>query len=141
VSACCWTAWEHFSAISSWQQNIDSYILMRTLWLCICFVLDEHVELDFIVQAHRNNSQEIHSPKQQSRDTLRPTCIYYHDPEQTSSEFILSYRRSNKHNNFIVFGLTRPGFEPTIYRNRGDHANYYTTEAITLTITQPRRSR
>jgi hypothetical protein len=90
---------------------------------------------------HRNNSQEIHSPKQQSRDTLRPTCIYYHDPEQTSSEFILSYRRSNKHNNFIVFGLTRPGFEPTIYRNRGDHANYYTTEAITLTITQPRRSR
>jgi hypothetical protein len=90
---------------------------------------------------HRNNSQEIHSPKQQSRDTLRPTCIYYHDPEQTSSEFILSYRRSNKHNNFIVFGLTRPGFEPTIYRNRGDHANYYATEAITLTITQPRRSR
>jgi hypothetical protein len=25
--------------------------------------------------------------------------------------------------NFIVFGLTRPGFEPTIYRTRGEHAN------------------
>ena len=27
--------------------------------------------------------------------------------------------------NFIVFGLTRPGLEPTIYRTRGDPANHY----------------
>jgi hypothetical protein len=32
--------------------------------------------------------------------------------------------------NFIVFGLTRPGLEPTIYRNRGEQANHYTTEAV-----------
>ena len=31
---------------------------------------------------------------------------------------------------FIVFGLTRPGLEPTIYRTRGEHANYYVTDAI-----------
>jgi hypothetical protein len=30
--------------------------------------------------------------------------------------------------NYIVFGLTRPGFEPTICHNRRDHAEYYTTE-------------
>ena len=32
--------------------------------------------------------------------------------------------------NLIVSGLTRPGFEPTIYRTRGKHANHYTTDAV-----------
>ena len=31
---------------------------------------------------------------------------------------------------FIVFGLTRPGLEPTIYRTRGEHANHYATDAV-----------
>ena len=31
-------------------------------------------------------------------------------------------REEATHTNFIVFGLTRPGFEPTIYRSRGEHA-------------------
>jgi hypothetical protein len=30
--------------------------------------------------------------------------------------------------NFIVFGLTRPRLEPTIYRTQGEHAHHYTTE-------------
>jgi hypothetical protein len=34
--------------------------------------------------------------------------------------------------NFIVFGLTRPAFEPTIYRTRGEHDNYYTTDALKI---------
>jgi hypothetical protein len=29
-----------------------------------------------------------------------------------------------------VFGLTRPRLEPTIYRTRGEHANYYATDAV-----------
>jgi hypothetical protein len=32
--------------------------------------------------------------------------------------------------NFIVFGLTPPGLEPTIYHTRGEHANNYTTHAV-----------
>jgi hypothetical protein len=32
--------------------------------------------------------------------------------------------------NFIVFGLTRQGLDPTIYRTRGEHANHYTTDAV-----------
>jgi hypothetical protein len=36
------------------------------------------------------------------------------------------------HTNFIVFGLTRPGLEPTIYRTRGEHATHYTTAAVTI---------
>jgi len=32
--------------------------------------------------------------------------------------------------NYIIFGLTRLGLEPTIYHTRGQHANYYTTNAV-----------
>jgi hypothetical protein len=32
--------------------------------------------------------------------------------------------------NFIVFGLTRPGLEPTIYRIRGEHANDNATDVV-----------
>jgi hypothetical protein len=28
--------------------------------------------------------------------------------------------------NVIVFGLTRPGLEPSIYHARGEHSNHYT---------------
>ena len=34
------------------------------------------------------------------------------------------------HTNFIIFGLTRPEIEPTIYRIRDEHANHYTTNAV-----------
>jgi hypothetical protein len=33
--------------------------------------------------------------------------------------------------NFIVFGFTQLGLEPTIYYPRGEHANHYTTDAVT----------
>jgi hypothetical protein len=32
--------------------------------------------------------------------------------------------------NFIVFGFTQPGLELTIYRDRGEHANHYVTDAF-----------
>jgi hypothetical protein len=32
--------------------------------------------------------------------------------------------------NFIVFGLTPSGLEPTVYRTRGEHANHCTTNAV-----------
>jgi hypothetical protein len=32
---------------------------------------------------------------------------------------------------FIVFGLTRLVLEPMIYHTRGEHANHYTTDAVT----------
>ena len=39
---------------------------------------------------------------------------------------------SQPNTNFIIFGLTRPVLEPTIYRTRGEHANYYATDAVEL---------
>ena len=32
--------------------------------------------------------------------------------------------------NFIVFGVTLSGLEPTIYFTRDAHANHYTTDAV-----------
>ena len=32
--------------------------------------------------------------------------------------------------NFIVFGLTRPGLEPTIYLSQDEYANHYTADAV-----------
>jgi hypothetical protein len=34
--------------------------------------------------------------------------------------------------NVIVVGLTRPGLERTIYRTRGEHANNYTTDKVSM---------
>ena len=36
--------------------------------------------------------------------------------------------------NFIVFGLTRPEFEPTIYRTQGEHPKHYATDAVQIRI-------
>jgi hypothetical protein len=32
-------------------------------------------------------------------------------------------------NNYIVFGLTRPGLEPLIYRTLGEHVYHFNTDA------------
>jgi hypothetical protein len=37
---------------------------------------------------------------------------------------------SSKMPNLIVFGQTRPGLDPTIYRTYGEHANNYATDAV-----------
>jgi hypothetical protein len=37
--------------------------------------------------------------------------------------------------NCIVFGLTRPGLEPTIHRIRGEHSNHYAIDAVVRVYT------
>jgi hypothetical protein len=36
--------------------------------------------------------------------------------------------------NFIVFGLTQPGVEPTMYRTRGEHANHYYNKNVPVKL-------
>ena len=38
--------------------------------------------------------------------------------------------RETTNTNSIVFGLTRSGLEPTIYRTLGEHVNHYTTDVV-----------
>ena len=39
--------------------------------------------------------------------------------------------------NFIVFGLTGRGLEPTVYHTRGEHANHYSTDAVSTELNHP----
>jgi hypothetical protein len=43
-------------------------------------------------------------------------------------------RKEATNTNCLVIGLTKPGLEPTIYRTRGKHANYYATDALAFMI-------
>ena len=43
--------------------------------------------------------------------------------------------------NFIVFGFTQPGLELTIYRDRGEHANHYVTDAFEHAMKERKVSR
>jgi hypothetical protein len=63
------------------------------------------------------------SLKQQS--AYSPTRTHYPDSEPASLcsfSLMLVLSKEATNTNFIVLGLTRPGFEPMIYRTRGEHA-------------------
>ena len=75
----------------------------------IRFVIDQHAEVDFIVLAHWNNTPRI------AMSPLSDILFWFWEATNTK---------------FTVFGLTRPGLEPTIYRTWGEHVNHYTTDAI-----------
>ena len=46
--------------------------------------------------------------------------------------WVLSGEATNA--NFIVFGLTWSGLDLTIYRSRGEHANHYKTDQVSLML-------
>ena len=89
------------------------------------FVLDQHAELDL---------HGASSLKQQSADrhVAPPEHIILipSQPVFTPSPSCCVLSGEATQINFIVFGLTRPGLEPTIYHTRGEHANHYATDAV-----------
>jgi hypothetical protein len=52
----------------------------------------------------------------------------------------VSLSREATNTNYIIFGLTRSGFEPTIYRTLGKHANHYTTDVLDMYLLYCRKS-
>ena len=48
----------------------------------------------------------------------------------THSKQLTTNAEKQQNTNFIVFDLTQPGPEPTIYRTRGENANHYVTDAV-----------
>ena len=79
----------------------------------------------FIVLAHWNNSPQVNM-------SLHSHTLFWFWADQSfalsSQCCMLSGEATNT--NFIVFGMTRPGLEPTIYRTQGEHANHYATDAV-----------
>jgi hypothetical protein len=84
---------------------------------------------NFIVLAHRhwNNSPLI------DMSTHSDTLSWF----QASKSLLFSpycsvISREATNTNYIVFGFTRSGLEPTIYCTRGEHGNHYTTNEPTI---------
>ena len=79
----------------------------------------------FIVLAHWSNSPQI------DMSSISDTLSWFR-----AIQFLLfllnaaCFAEKQQISNFIVFGLTRLGFEPTIYCSRGEHANHYNTDAV-----------
>ena len=90
----------------------------------VSLIPDQHAELNFdCASALKQHSAGRH---------VAPLGNIILIPRQPQSLlFLLNAAYSTeKHHNFIVFVLTRPGFEPTIYRAWSEHVNHYATDAI-----------
>ena len=88
------------------------------------FVLDQHAELDFYIAS---------SLKQQSAD--RHVAPLGHIILIPSRPVLLNAAclPEKQHISIcIVFGMTRQGLEPTIYRTRGEHSNHYATDVVRI---------
>ena len=76
------------------------------------------------------------SLKQQSGDRhvvlLRHIILFPSQPVFVLSPECCVLNGEATNTNLIVFGLTRSGLEPTIYRTQGEHANHYATDVVQL---------
>jgi hypothetical protein len=97
----------------SFNENgeIALYYTNTLSWICI-------------VLAHWNNSPRLDmSLHWDTLSWFRPNHYLF----LLLNDAVLSGEATNT--NLIVFGLTQPGLEPTIYRIRGEHTNHYRTDA------------
>ena len=120
ASDCCLAPIQQFSSIS-WREQVNFQWDDHE----VRFVLDQHAELDFCsASSLKQQSAGRHGAPlghiilipNQAVFALSPYCC------------VVSGEATNT--NFIVFGLTRPGLEPTIYRTGGEHANPNATDAV-----------
>jgi hypothetical protein len=85
------------------------------------FILDQHAELDlYSASSLKQQFACRHVAPLGHIILIQSQPVFALTPECR----VLSGEATNT--NFIVFGLTRPGIEPTIYHTRGDHSNHYT---------------
>jgi hypothetical protein len=80
----------------------------------------------FIVLAHWSNSPRIDM-------TLHTNTLSWFWANQSLLSLLKAACLEEKlatNTNFIVFGLTWSGLEPTIYRTRDEHTNHYTTDGV-----------
>ena len=121
MSDCCLTPIQQYFSWS-WQEQVNFQ------WDDddeVHFVLGQHTELDFYSAS---------SLKQQSAGRhvapLRHIILISSQPVFDISPWCCVLSGEATNTNFIVFGLTQPGLEPTIYRTRGEHANHYATNTV-----------
>ena len=104
-----------------------SYIFMR--WYEIRFVLNQHGLLDLYSARSLKNCPMVDMSLQ--LDTLTPFWVDPYLLFLLNPAFVALKQQIS-----ILFSLVWPdrGFEPTIYRNRGEHVNNYTTDVVNKCI-------
>jgi hypothetical protein len=111
------TKWTNFHQYHGENKlRFDEIMMKSTLFY------SNALRLIFTVLAHWNTG----------RHACRSTRTHFPDSEPTSLSsysLIQHAKRKATHTNFIVLGLTRSGLHPTIYRNRVEQTNHYTTDA------------
>ena len=112
---------QQFPAISWWEQ-------VNFQWDDdeISFVLDQQAEFDFY------SASSLSQQSADRRVALSDTLFWFRTNQ--SLLFLLNAaclaEKQQISINFIVFGLTQQGLEPTIYRTQGEYDNHYATDAV-----------
>ena len=119
---CCWTP---TNSSFFYIMAGGNYFLIRWLWCPLCTRPARLVGFFFY---------SARSLKQQSADkhvaTLGHIILILSHPAFALSSLYCVLSGETTYANCIVFGLTRSGIEPTIYRTRGEHANHNTTDVV-----------
>ena len=100
---------------------------MRWRWCLLSTRQNQHAQYDFhSASSLRQQSVGRHVAPLEHIFLIpsQPVCSY---------SFILCVFIEKQHIPiFIVFGLIRPAIEPTIYHIRGEHANHYITDEVSI---------
>ena len=88
----------------------------------------------FIVLAHWNNSLQVDM-------SLHSDTLFWFRANQSLFFLLNAACLAEKQEIpiFIVFGLTRPGLEPTIYSTQGKHANHNVTDVVAVVLTTQKK--
>ena len=124
--SCTWLCYCVIWAIFQLSHGENKLHSMRSWWYLLC-TRPIHFSWIIIVLAEWNNSPQV--------DTSPHTLGHINLSFPSQSVFALSpqccmHNGETTNTTFIVFDLTWPGFEPTIYHNRGDYINHYNTDAV-----------
>ena len=119
-------------SICSWREQV--YILQE--YDDVYFILNQYAQqYQFTETTH--NSQQIDMSATRTYST-QPICIINPKHCQVSGEtantIVFSRWPDTTWNGIHDVGQTRPGMEPTILRDRCEHANHYTTHVNHCTL-------
>ena len=109
-----------------WASNFVSYIMAETYYILMRW-WDVHSVLNFYTTS---------SLKQQSMGRnvlpLGHNILIPSQPVIALTPKCCMFSQEAVNTNIIVFGLTWPGLEHTIYHTQSEHTNHYITEALRI---------
>ena len=113
------------SAIFQLYHGENKLIFNDMMMKSALYVLDQHAELD-VYSASSLTQQSVG----RYIAPLGHIILIPSQPVFALSPLCCVRSGETTNINFIVFGLTRSWLEPTIYRTRSEHANYYAADVV-----------